>query len=82
MILMNTAATRRLVNCRTLVRQTYSWGSQLEQTGGADGIPERALDMARGRAAHNDITQRAHGYKVVGIGITDVITGEKWAVAL
>jgi hypothetical protein len=77
MILMNTAATR-LVNCTTLVRITTDTGrTYLQLQGGADGIPERALDIARIWAGYN-----SPRLEVLGIGITDVITREQWAVAL
>jgi hypothetical protein len=69
----------RLVNASVLFEVSTDFGTTYLVTGnGADGIPERALNRARQYATldTND------GSRVVGIAITDVRTGERWAVTI
>lgn len=75
---------QRLVNCRVAYLVTNRHGSRVEFSQGADGVPERALDLAR------EIDERHGGaftvdgtiYRVAGIVITDVRTREQWPVSL
>lgn len=46
--------------------------------GGAYGVPAQAMAMAR-RIAQNHAAAAFHGWRVAGVMIHDVRTGEQWA---
>lgn len=70
----NTASieTRRPVNCRV----AFDVRGDLVLGVGADGIPERMMTQAR--LLDNPVAE----YRVLGVAITDVETGEQWLYPL
>lgn len=67
---MSTTTATRLVNVYGLARRHNALGAYYEIASGADGIPERMLNIVR----------ESRG-TYCGILIVDVNTGERWTVA-
>lgn len=63
----------RLVNCYV----AYDKGGDLILGGGAYGVPAQA--MAAAVQAARPVAEAFHGWRVLGVMIHDVRTGEQWA---